>query len=90
MEQILIDANALLETMKHSGRPSYMLVQEAPTIEARPVVHGRWIAVKVPNEWDKGQCSVCKSIFSSSVWGTKYCPNCGARMDGGDGNSNMA
>ena len=46
-----------------------------------PVRHGRWIAIKVPNEWDKGQCSECRSIFNSSVWGTNYCPNCGAKMD---------
>ena len=46
-----------------------------------PVRHGRWIAIKVPNEWDKGQCSQCRSIFNSSVWGTNYCPNCGAKMD---------
>ena len=47
-----------------------------------PVRHGRWIVIKVPNEWDKGQCSECRSIFNSSVWGTNYCPNCGAKMDG--------
>lgn len=50
-------------------------------IEVEPVQHGRWIAIKIPNEWDKGQCSICKSTFSSSVWGTNYCPNCGAKMD---------
>ena len=51
--------------------------------DVAPVRHGRWIAIKVPNEWDKGQCSECRSIFNSSVWGTNYCPNCGAVMDGG-------
>ena len=51
--------------------------------DVAPVRHGRWIAIKVPNEWDKGQCSECRSIFNSSVWGTNYCPNCGAKMDGG-------
>lgn len=57
-------------------------IKDATTIDAEPVRHGRWIPVKVPNEWDKGQCSECKSIFNSSVWGTNYCPNCGAKMDG--------
>ena len=51
-----------------------------PAADVAPVRHGRWIPVKVPNEWDKGQCSECKSIFNSSVWGTNYCPNCGAKM----------
>ena len=52
-------------------------------IEVAPVRHGRWIAIKVPNEWDKGQCSECRSIFNSSVWGTNYCPDCGAKMEKG-------
>ena len=49
--------------------------------DVAPVRHGRWIAIKVPNEFDKGQCSECRSIFNSSVWGTNHCPNCGAKMD---------
>ena len=57
-------------------------VDKIPSADVAPVRHGRWIAIKVPNEWDKGQCSQCRSIFNSSVWGTNYCPNCGAKMDG--------
>lgn len=60
------------------------ILDQSPVADVAPVRHGRWIAVKVPNEWDKGQCSECKSIFNSSVWGTKYCSNCGAKMDGGN------
>ena len=56
-------------------------LRDMKTAEVSPVRHGRWIAIKVPNEWDKGQCSQCRSIFNSSVWGTNYCPNCGAKMD---------
>ena len=56
-------------------------LRDMKTAEVSPVRHGRWIAIKVPNEWDKGQCSQCRSIFNSSVWGTNCCPNCGAKMD---------
>ena len=56
-------------------------IDSEPAADVAPVRHGRWIAIKVPNEWDKGQCSECRLIFNSSVWGTNYCPNCGAKMD---------
>ena len=56
----------------------------APTIEAKPVVHGRWIS-KNPHgyEWIF-VCSNCSYIdgypFNDR---SNYCPNCGAKMDGG-------
>lgn len=73
----LIDADALLERMKHRkyyiGRPSDpdCLVEDAPTIDAVPVAHGLWI-----NE----NCSICgQYIYQGDV--RYYCPNCGAKMD---------
>lgn len=44
--------------------------------DAEPVKHGRW------SEDDEGfyHCSVCKEL---SDWEHRYCPNCGAKMDGG-------
>ena len=71
------------ENALYKANDIYLAIDNAPTADVAPVRHGRWIAIKVPNEWDKGQCSECRSIFNSSVWGTNYCPNCGAKMDGG-------
>ena len=71
------------ENALYKANDIYSAIDNAPTADVAPVRHGRWIAIKVPNEWDKGQCSECRSIFNSSVWGTNYCPNCGAKMDGG-------
>ena len=64
------------------------LIRDAPTIE--PVRRGKW----VPDEADKWRCSVCgignNYAYKWSVRGNelqdKYCPNCGARMDGGTEN----
>ena len=64
-----------------SGEKFEAAILKIQAADVVPVRHGRWIAIKVPNEWDKGQCSQCRSIFNSSVWGTNYCPNCGAKMD---------
>lgn len=59
-------------------------IRNAPTVDAVPVVHARWIDSRQRVSFY--MCSACKSgvkehqPFYSNVW--KYCPNCGARMDG--------
>lgn len=57
-------------------------VDHMPTIDAVPVVHGRWLFGTTMNrEWMK--CSEC--LVSQTPTGVfSYCPNCGARMDGSD------
>ena len=69
------------EQVGYSREDAADCIRYMDAADVAPVRHGRWIAIKVPNEWDKGQCSECRSIFNSSVWGTNYCPNCGAKMD---------
>ena len=50
--------------------------------ELVPVVHGRWVyGVTLNHEWRK--CSEC--LVSQEIFGCfTYCPNCGAKMDGGE------
>ena len=60
-------------------------IDDAPTIDAEPVRHGKWI--------DEGQyadyhphhawrCSECgEHVIEIDTSWFKYCPNCGARMD---------
>ena len=68
-------------------------IADAPAVDAAPVVHARW---EQRDEFDKYEntytCSVCDEPLVL-ICGTPaenhmfYCPNCGARMDGrqGDG-----
>ena len=58
-------------------------IKKAPTIEAEPVKHGRWV-----KDGDFLICLECESEIniknSLGVENHKnYCPNCGAKMDGG-------
>jgi hypothetical protein len=61
-------------------------IQQAPTIDAEPVRHGRWIM-----RGGKRYCSYCNKRACvtrdrEDFWytvGTEYCPTCGAIMDGG-------
>ena len=62
-------------------------LKKAPTIEAKPVVHGRWIGKPICGN-DNCRCSECGSWHNihANLRGEvmqKYCPNCGAKMDGG-------
>ena len=59
-------------------------VKSQPTVDAVPVKHGRWKLVDEAEPLRYG-CSECSCL---SWYGTyKYCPNCGAKMDGGVGNA---
>ena len=62
----LIDADALLERMKRTNRYFNVKfdIEEAPTIEAEPVRHGRWILEahkeRVNYRWNvTAECSEC-------------------------------
>lgn len=62
-------------------------VEEAPTADVVPVVHGEW---ELFDECSNAgvYCSIChKAVYRESAWyknvhiKSKYCPNCGAKMD---------
>ena len=62
-------------------------VEEFPAADVAPVRHGRWVKMDttgllaVEPVWN---CSSCGYPVGVSVAGSKYCPNCGAKMDGVD------
>ena len=60
-------------------RNAIRLVKRLPT--ADPVKHGHWIK---RNTVGTATCSICGGIIYNSYdsEANKYCPNCGARMDG--------
>lgn len=90
----LIDADALKERMGDAHFQCYgnaiMLVMDAPTVDAAPVVHGRWLSldeyarkIGAVIEDDVGgwaYCSECGQPMRE-FYGWGYCPDCGARMD---------
>ena len=60
-------------------------LNEQPTIDAVPVVHGEWEIV--PNDentedYYKMRCSVCGETLWSIQPEELYCCKCGAKMDG--------
>lgn len=67
------------------------LINDAPVLDVEPVRHGRWETV-----FDKIESNlsgigyfkalpkfICSECGNEMIASTQYCPNCGARMDGG-------
>ena len=65
----------------HKGPPgkARKLIEEAPTVDAAPVRHGRWQSWHA-SRGEIEQCSECGASYDG-VTGWSYCPNCGAKMD---------
>lgn len=66
---------------QHKGPPggARKIMEEAPAVDAVPVVHGRWI--RQSGSAFVFKCSACEFKFAG-VAIAKHCPNCGAKMDG--------
>ena len=61
------------------------IIRHIPAADVAPVKHGHWRQV----DESKCECSNCGIIVLIAVYphGDKnYCPNCGAKMDGGENN----
>lgn len=70
------------------------IVEEMPTADVAPVVHGRWD--DIPNAYmsvvsktgayhgNATTCSVCLEV-NPNAFKTNYCPNCGAKMEADHG-----
>ena len=68
-------------------------IRNAPAADVAEVVHGEWL--RADDDWNSLttiQCSLCSEEWcfetddDVSLLNYKYCPNCGAKMDGGNDN----
>lgn len=75
----LIDADRLLQGYEDHDFIDTHIVWNAPTVDAVPVMHGEWLDRN--GGYQFGTCSVCGDRWGS-ISVMKYCPSCGARMDG--------
>ena len=57
-------------------------IEDAPAVDAAPVARGEWIELHEENGHEVGTCSHCRHVRIVD----NYCPNCGAKMDGGNDN----
>ena len=85
----LIDADVASRWMEQNE--AYMdaeILRAIPTVDAVPVVHGRW-EQDADGDWYCTNCDEAVAICDSGknrTYRKPYCPNCGAKMDGGEDN----
>ena len=53
---------------------------DAPAADVAPVVHGRWVEYQIPPIICCSNCDWATGIEEKNF---QYCPNCGAKMEGG-------
>ena len=63
------------ETKTNFERMMHRWIDIAPAADVAPVVHGKWIKGKYCSSCEYDNTYICCEE-------TKFCPNCGARMDG--------
>lgn len=92
----LISRKALIAAIKTNSPTFYdgqdiadwqaKCINEAPAVDAEPVRYGEWSDYRI-NGYDglhpiyETQCSLCGGYARFTY---RYCPHCGARMDGGN------
>ena len=77
------------ENALYKANSIYAVIDNAPSADVAQVRHGEWEIVVGSNGKEYMVCTCCR--VSQDLTGVfTYCPNCGAKMDGGDGNSDMA
>ena len=78
----------LLTTVQDRLNDTLDLLDNFPAADVDPVRHGEW----EPSDKHKGyvSCSICHDCYVEPEWVSdlkwNYCPNCGAKMDGGADN----
>jgi len=83
--------DVLTDYYHHSTDAQHAALREAlgqvESVDAVPVVHGHWI---YHPEWvADGECGYeCSECGRGVDLDYAYCPHCGARMDGKDGENN--
>lgn len=78
----------LLRQERISKHYAIQMLDETPTADVAPVRHGGWKKLDMHRGMEQYRCSICRSeayvptCMDEPMYA--YCPNCGAKMDGGE------
>ena len=66
----------------YCGTADYIyMIEDMPTVDVAPVVHGHWIEKEKYSFGIMYDCSLCDNRIRDNGYSWNYCPNCGAKMD---------
>lgn len=74
---LINEANTHSNPVKRAYTRAAAIIEGITGEEVQPVKHGKWIGVDYDTYFE---CSECKNMTDWQLY--KYCPYCGARMDG--------
>ena len=78
-----IERETLLEHVEYDNNYRLIIqakaINDAPAADVAPVVHGRWLYHTLIDGHIHAECSECHKVRIID----NFCPNCGAKMDGG-------
>ena len=69
--------------MEEDFKRAIRTIPDGTIIDVAPVVHGRWIEQEKYTFGVMYDCSICDNRILDTGHSWNYCPNCGAKMDGG-------
>lgn len=86
VEKFIEDGLNNQDVAKRFGHDAIEIMAEVhymPAADVAPVVHGRWVThYRSGTPVAEGYVSTCCDMWNNHK--RNYCPNCGAKMDGGD------
>lgn len=77
----------LLDALDRQKKITAKAIDKLKKVDAVSVKHGKWITKSNPNYSPFDPCSseelhICNQCGYEQEFGTNYCANCGAKMDG--------
>lgn len=80
-----IEREAAIESLPVSWDSAVNALRNMPAADVATVVHGHWVQIGADKRGRGGifRCAACNKC---SPHVSKYCPECGAKMDGGADN----
>ena len=70
------------------GEEIFAVIDSIVPADVAPVVHGEWLETNDKNKKKCSRCRVIHLIAQYPAGNIDYCPNCGAKMDGGSVETN--
>lgn len=82
MTELMVRYNDLRQycEKRHCGSVPLEYIKQIPTVKVEAVRHGRWIVHTFG--LIHSECSECKFDWNGDLSSWRFCPNCGAKMDG--------
>ena len=80
MEKYLKYEDVIHAVLHNEGQAAVAAIQNIKPVDVSPVTHAHWKRVNPYSTCETYLCSNCN--YYTYIYLTKYCPDCGALMDG--------